>query len=498
MLNNRILLLSIFTFLLQVDLRGQKITYSPQDIDGYTYDFLKIAGYNDEGFYLFQSNLSFESERDRVGFKTRKFKITFYANNLSIKWSQKIESKNDDEKIETIAIMGGAPAVVKSKFVGKEDKLTVSITTIDNNGAENKKSTILGTISFSHSSSLDKIKIVPSIHNLQYAIVQNERKTDGTQTIHCLIVDNTFSLQRQFSFDVPYPEKNFSYENWILSDEGDFMMEGSYYSKENSETKRKWDAYKLFICKASGTSTKEYPLNSSLLELNGSNIAYDAVNKQVLLAAFYDEKSSGKSGILYAKLKLNGNDTLEIIKQPIQEGTLARMFNEQVSSKGGLQINNLAIEKMVLRNDGGAVLISEASYVSDYSYYDYFTQSYIRNSEYHFNNVIILSVNNDGTIDWDAVLRKEQVSTNDYGKYSSFCQMQTEGEINIIYNTQIERNNTIALFSVDKSGEANRKEINKPEDRILIIPYAARQISADELVFPCWNRKKLLMAKITF
>ena len=144
------------------------------------------------------------------------------------------------------------------------------------------------------------------------------------------------------------------------------------------------------------------------------------------------------------------------------------------------------------------VMVSEISYVTDYSYFDYFTQNYIRNYEYHFNNVIALSVNADGTIDWDAVLRKNQVSTNDYGKYASFSLAQTDSDISLIYNTRADRNNAVSYVSIQNSGQSDSKEIIKGYDRILIIPFAAKQISADELVVPCWNRKKMLMAKFIF
>ena len=242
----------------------------------------------------------------------------------------------------------------------------------------------------------------------------------------------------------------------------------------------------------------EYAVNKSDIELNGSNIAYDIANKQLVLAGFYTDKTNGKSGIIYATLKTESNDSLKIFRQPIGESTQARMFSGLTIDKSNTGVDNLNIEKIILRNDGGAVLITEMSYVTDYSYYDYFTQNYIRSYEYHFNNAVALSVNADGSIDWDAVLRKDQVSTNDYGKYSSFTIAQADNEINLVYNTRIDRNNSVAVFRVKNNGTSDTKEFIQPEDRIMIIPFAARQISADELVIPCWNRKKLLMAKIIF
>jgi hypothetical protein len=494
----KIIALAILIQFITSDGWSQKVTYSNQELDAYAYDYIKTAGYNDSSFFVFQSNLPFDNERDRVGFKSRKYKITCFNNNLTIKWSKKIEPLNETEKLETISIINGQVALVKSYFSEKENKLNIQISRLDENGVELKNPQPAGSILFSKGSNLDKIKVIASSDNQLYAILQNEKLQNGQQRLHGIIVKTDYTIFRQFAIDISYPEKNFNYENWLLSDRGDFILEASYYSKEDNEKRKRWDAYKLFVSSYNGNMAQEYAINTSNVELNGSAIAYDKINQKLVLAGFYTDKAIGKSGIVYATLKLNGTDSLHIIRQPISESTLSRMLAGQNLDRSYAGIENLNIEKLILRNDGGVVMVSEISYVTDYSYFDYFTQNYIRNYEYHFNNVIALSVNADGTIDWDAVLRKNQVSTNDYGKYASFSLAQTDSDISLIYNTRADRNNAVSYFSIQNNGQSDSKEIIKPEDRILIIPFAAKQISADELVVPCWNRKKMLMAKFTF
>lgn len=477
---------------------SQKVIYSKQEIDAYNYDYIKIAGYNDNEFFLFQSNLPFENDRDRIGFKSRKYQVTCYNNNLTVKWSKKINPGNENEKTETMAVINGKVVLIKSAFADKENKLNVFASVLDDNGKEPETAIPLGSIVFDKTSNLDKIKIIASQRNNLFGIIQNEKKQNGMQKLHCIVINTEIQPVRQLQFDVPYPEKNFSYENWLLTEAGDFILEGSFYSKENNEKRKRWDAYKLFVSLNGNDGAVEYAVNRSEVELNGSAIAYDITNKQLVLAGFYNDKTTNKSGIIYATLKTTSNDSLKIFRQPIGESTQARMFSGLTIDKSKSGMENLNIEKIILRNDGGAVLITEMSYVTDYSYYDYFTQNYIRSYEYHFNNAVALSVNADGSIDWDAVLRKDQVSTNDFGKYSSFTIAQTESEINLIYNTRIDRNNSVAIFRINNNGTSDTKEIIQPEDRIMLIPFAARQISADELVVPCWNRKKLLMAKFLF
>ncbi len=137
---------------------AQKVTYAQQELDAYSYDYIKTAGYNDNSFFVFQSNLPFENDRDRVGFKSRKYKVTCYNLNLSLKWSKKIEPKNDNEKLETITVIDGQVALIKSSFEGKDNQLSVFITTLDDNGNESATKKEIGTILFNRTSNLDKIK----------------------------------------------------------------------------------------------------------------------------------------------------------------------------------------------------------------------------------------------------------------------------------------------------------------------------------------------------
>ncbi len=478
--------------------QAQKLEYSSQEIDSYTYDYLRIGGYSDNGFFLFQSNLPFDTDRDRVGLKSRKLKITFYNNNLTIGWVKKFDKTSDSEKLENIFVINGKAALVKSYFTGGEGKLAMRIYMLNEQGDEIKPGVEIGSVSFNTSSELYKIKVISSLHNTCYGFIQNEKKKDGTQAVHGIVTGNDLKALRTFDFDVPYPEKDFYYDNWLLTDSADFVLEGSYTSRENNPNRRRWDAYKVFASVKNANEVKEYAINSSETELNGSKLGYDALQNKLVIAGFYNEKNSSKSGIVYASLELTGYDSLRIFRQPINDVTLLKMLAGSSPGRNGSDISNLNVEKIVLRNDGGAVLLAEASYVSDYSYYDYFTQSYIRNSEFHFENAIVLSVNADGTIDWDAVLRKEQISTNDNGRYSSFAVAQTESNIHLIYNTRLEKNNRMSLFTVNKNGTSSETEIAKAEDRILMIPTGSKQISANAIALPCWNRKKLVMAKLTF
>lgn len=477
-------------------LNAQTVKHASKNIDNSTFDFLKIAGQDDDGFFLLQSNISFDTDRDKVGFKSRKYKITYYDFELNEKWNRVFAKKDDDIPVENIAFGNGELILCYTEINFEKDAVTIFAYSLSGKNKLSEKFKI-AELNFTDLSELDKIKIAVSHDKTKYAFIQNEIKKDDTQTLHVVITENNFQTINTSKTNINYPEKNFYFEGWILSDKGDFAFLGSNYTKEKFTPKKKWVNYLLYVAKYNQQSGKEYSLNTNNLMLDGNYLTYDFARNDIIISGFYTERPPGSSGLFIARQKLDADLQPDIKKQSISEGEKAKLQNTETIDSNPYQLLNYTIEKVILRSDGGAVIIAEASYTSEFSYYDYFSQTYVRRLEYHFENAATFSVNADGTIHWNTVLRKTQVSTDDYGVYSSFIPAITEEKINFIYNNDLDKSNAVKLFTVSKEGKSEEKSITKPEDRVLIIPGSGKQVSENEIVIPCWQRKNLTLIKIT-
>lgn len=477
-------------------LNAQTVKHASKNIDNSTFDFLKIAGQDDDGFFLLQSNISFDTDRDKVGFKSRKYKITYYDFELNEKWNRVFAKKDDDIPVENIAFGNGELILCYTEINFEKDAVTIFTYSLSGKNKLSEKFKI-AELNFTDLSELDKIKIAVSHDKTKYAFIQNEIKKDDTQTLHVVITENNFQTINTSKTNINYPEKNFYFEGWILSDKGDFAFLGSNYTKEKFTPKKKWVNYLLYVAKYNQQSGKEYSLNTNNLMLDGNYLTYDFARNDIIISGFYTERPPGSSGLFIARQKLDADLQPDIKKQSISEGEKAKLQNTETIDSNPYQLLNYTIEKVILRSDGGAVIIAEASYTSEFSYYDYFSQTYLRRLEYHFENAATFSVNADGTIHWNTVLRKTQVSTDDYGVYSSFIPAITEEKINFIYNNDLDKSNAVKLFTVSKDGKSEEKSITKPEDRVLIIPGSGKQVSENEIVIPCWQRKNLTLIKIT-
>ncbi|MEP7265005.1 MAG: hypothetical protein ABI772_10935, partial [Bacteroidota bacterium] len=90
-------------------LSAQKYTLSPQNIDDPGFEYVKVIGQDDGGFYLLQSNLTLNSQRDRIGFRNRKYKISYYDFNLNQHWNKRLEDDADNYNIDVVTMFNGHP-----------------------------------------------------------------------------------------------------------------------------------------------------------------------------------------------------------------------------------------------------------------------------------------------------------------------------------------------------------------------------------------------------
>jgi hypothetical protein len=248
--------------------------------------------------------------------------------------------------------------------------------------------------------------------------------------------------------------------------------------------------------KPGSDEVKEFKINDSSRPMTEAAITVDKIKGNAVVTGFYADKLSfSGAGLIFAKLKIGSDGPLEIKNYPIGGDAQIKLVGER-NSGGGISLFSYPIQKVVLRNDGGAVIIAEAAYLSEYSYYDYFTQSFSRRIEYHFDNIVAFSVNNEGEIQWSQMIRKEQTSLDDFGLYSSFDSYLNSDELGIVYNKDIGRNNEIAAVIINKAGQQTTKRVTKIGDNITILPRAGKQIDASAIVIPGISKKRLQLIQI--
>lgn len=201
-----------------------------------------------------------------------------------------------------------------------------------------------------------------------------------------------------------------------------------------------------------------------------TNLAFRiADNQDIIMAGFYSEKTTfSAKGSCYFRINPN---TQKIEQQSIKNFDLdlvtanlsarnkerAKAAAEKKDTKNEAELRDYNLEKLILRSDGGAILIAEQYFIEEQisnpnyamnpwmigggmmRFYDpwgyrYNNMNSRRDYIYHYNDILVVNIAPDGAIEWAARVPKHQITSNDQGRYSSFTSAHVDDKLYFIYN----------------------------------------------------------------
>ena len=232
----------------------------------------------------------------------------------------------------------------------------------------------------------------------------------------------------------------------------------------------------------------------------------DNASGRIYAGGFYSDKKNGNyDGVLYAQYDIAGQafSTRKLIP-----------FDDQIKAATGERnakraFNNYQTRQLIVKKDGGFVLVSEAYYTTirnvgspyGYGFYPMYYGPYMARNirEFHYDDILALSYNSDGVREWNAFVRKNQYSEEDAGMFSSYSLLNTGGTLGFLFNSFNGRRSSIQLASIDGAGQVNvRTFAPEGNDSPDWLPRAGKQVSARELIIPCLRKKQICFAKVIF
>ena len=155
-------------------------------------------------------------------------------------------------------------------------------------------------------------------------------------------------------------------------------------------------------------------------------------------------------------------------------------------------------------SDGSIVGSMEQYYVYQRTTYDSRSSFSTTMNYYYYDDIIAFRISTDGQLIWQKRIPKSQVSTNDYGEFSSYCSFQSDSSMNFIFNDNqrnyddfgiydrtennyysfnlSKKNNAVALVKIDlTTGEINREVMeSRKELNSIVLPKQFRLDSANK------------------
>ena len=280
--------------------------------------------------------------------------------------------------------------------------------------------------------------------------------------------------------------------------------------RENDRFKKDKPHYFEFIHQP--VDTEKMPVNSIFLEGKLSYDAYfkvDNLNKSIVGGGMYAEKNKGRTqGYYYFSFPYNNSEKKVIAFKEFDQDFKEQLVDKKVKTEKGLF--DVGIQDIVIRQDGGAVIICEqlkdferASAVANTTttargYYSS-RESGRYAVDHYYEDLFLFSIHPDGEHHWQEILHKKQFSQDDDAAFSSFFLAKTSRRLRLIYNDEIRNENTVSEYVIKGNGESDRNSILNTASQELRLRFReSEQVAANEIIVPSERKGKLKLVRMLF
>ena len=471
-------------------LNAQTITISkPIPLSSKTSKF-KILGKNNIGYWV--RNYGKNEER-----------IDVYDENLNLYKSKSLLVKR--QNFSTVSFFLGTNNATIYYTEYKKRTMYLYASSINERletGAEisldtTKYETFDDAASVSFATSINKsyhMLFVPLYENAQFKKIKIIGTNGGAYSIYNKIIDinkNTYSA---------------SPEDAIVNNDGSTLLLIKYKSNINDSI-----LYMTYVLNKKGELTYKTIINFDKNLFGDPYMLYNEKTKAFIINAFTsDMPKEGANYFTTSTLNFDDANESKINHYKIDKQILDDIYEGDAGKITGLY--TFKIKKVILTNDNGVYVFTESFFkenkeeispdILSLSPMNNFQPSFNNTrtvSVYHYNNVLCLKINDSlRTFDYE-LIKKNQVSENDNGAYSSFSIFNTGKNIKCLYNSE---ESSIYSLVENTFGEntTNTKQVllNQEKKGIQLIPKLSVQTSINEIVLPSYRNDDFKLIKIKY
>lgn len=334
-----------------------------------------------------------------------------------------------------------------------------------------------------------------------------------------VLLNNNLALRKRSVISIPMEDRDDYIGDLTLDNDGDLAL-CKFIRVNNDNIGKTWLMWKPAMSDTLGT----IELATNKLYLDELHLKADNPNKRFLVSSFYFGKKKGDVDGIYIYLWDKAT------QKPLMEKTTAFSEDLRKEAKGDATaktaFDDYFIRNIIMKKDGGFLLGTEAYYTTsrmnnwnrnDYlygfpgSYNDYYSSPYYNswywrnrmagNSQalrYHADNIAILSFDKEGKMDWSNVMIKSQFN-DESDDLLSYQVVNTGGQLHFLFNMDEKRTLLLNDYVLSPDGQVNRNPTLKNLDRNFdFMPKYAKQVSARQVIIPCYYRNYICFAKVEY
>lgn len=458
--------------------------------------YSKIIGQNEKGFFILRSSNSFNNKIEQLRLRDNRIELAYMENNLSVKWHFPVQLPDAYGEIQDILFISDSLYIFYSSINKEKSTNDLYCVRVNTQKGELYKDPVkIDEITFDKKRNRGVFYIKKSKDNKMFFSMYKQPSPDSEKLVFNIkVFDASFTNLWEQRYATEYYDGILLLNDYVLSNDSSVVLLTSFELDKRSLKDKK---FTMIRAMKDQPHLEVTPLSLSRYFITDLKFAIDYINNKIVFGGLYSEANSYSSaGIAYITFDLA---TKEVTRAT--ESFKAKFLNEFSSERTinrGTELINYNVDRIILRTDGGMLLIAESNYVTESTNYNSYYQLYTTSYTYHYDNVLVFSVNNDGKIHWENIIRKNQVSEDDGAFYSSYIVSLDIDKVHFVYNKFIRKSTDIVSHTINNFGESSEKVVVKEADNVMIMPGGGKQISADQLIVPCVQKNKTNFIRLSF
>lgn len=325
--------------------------------------------------------------------------------------------------------------------------------------------------------------------------------TEQQSKVRCITLDLE-KMALLYDLEIE-PEKFFFNDDFMqaeLTNEGDAFL---VVERDNFKSKRKEHKYEVYTVDTERQTNRfDLPMGDSLTY--DIFFRYDNKNRHLTAGGLYTTKDFTRAdGYFWINVDPANPAGAQPDFTPFPLSLIKNVEGKKYNKRNP-GIDELSVRDLVLRYDGGGLIITERNRQlerrSNASRTQVINNYGIRPLvDYHYDELIVFSVHPGGDPHWSNILHKKQYSQDDGGVYSGYFLMENSRSLRFLFNDEIRFENTVSEYVVNGRGEFDRNSLFHTRDLDLRLRFRdGVQVAANEMILPSEHRNRLRLVKMTY
>jgi hypothetical protein len=436
-----------------------------------------------------------------LGQSTRKssryLNITKYDAGFKEEWTQQVLAQNGRNSIDQMAILGEGIYIFYSEYFPRTRSIRQFYSIYDLDGGVVMDKAPIAELPNEKELRVD-LKYTRSLNKKKLLCYKNLNNVSKAEKIIYYLFDSEEEGFVEGTIELPYPDEKFQVKRVIVSNTGFVYVVGKLF-KVNRVTSPDDFEYQVYRYVPGASEGDHFTVQiESGLYITDLQVRVDR-NEYIYIAGFFSERGGNAiGGTIYQRI----NPDFQVEAEGIQnfpEDLMGRFLSDRQMERGK-ELRYFYLDNIILRTDGGVLLIAEKYYTTVNTFLDTYGM-WVDQKVYHYDDIIVNSVSAQGELEWSAAVPKRQQSENP--ESLSYLDVVAGAELFLLYGSQPRKApSTIYFNAISMEGQVANKEmlLGGGADSDTFFPRSSEQISNTEaLIFIYQDREKIYsIAKVDF